>query len=186
MTCLPSVSHLNDLRGSYKIFSLQNIEMSSNIQRIRADHKCSVHLNSLRSIWWGVIGLIIQLFLVKISVTQITSLTPIPTVPEAETWFCYFLMIAGIFLIPISLLCCIFKVGNIANDGGMLGDSTAICSKAQPSVLSRPHSTLCYIFYHSGPTSSILHLLSSILFFILKVKIEARLILSGLIYRGKL
>ena len=101
------------------------------------------------------------------------------------------LMVAGVavLLLPFFLAACILQVGNASNDNRMLGKHLGTRDERSirliPSMLYQGTQGLIRTLWtHSGPTSSLVHVISSFCLLLPQTLMEAVLIKYGFITQG--
>jgi len=132
----------------------------------RLDRKCcDVHCNTLWSLWYGILVVLLQAFIVYQCVQRFLLYIALPwpdgSQPYAELNVFVGLVGAGVVLMPFFLVAFLFKVGNLANDGVKLGVHMSSCVMDPPTVLARSSGIVRNIWHHGGPTAPFIHLVSS-------------------------
>ena len=150
--------------------------------------KCPVHCNSLWSLWYGVLTLALQAYVVYKCVTRFLTYIALPWPEDKQPYLELNLYVglvgAGVVLLPFFFISFMFKIGNLPNDGYKLGYNLSTCSLDPPSVLARSAGLVRNAWHHGGPTSSFIHLVSSFCFLLPRIIIEAKLIEVGFLSRG--
>ena len=169
--------------------------------------KCPVHCNSLWSLWYGILTLALQAYVVYKCVTRFLTYIALPWPEDKQPYLELNLYVglvgAGVVLLPFFFISFMFKIGNLPNDGYKLGYNLSTCSLDPPSVLARSAGErrklkvwqklidfICSAglvrnaWHHGGPTSSFIHLVSSFCFLLPRIIIEAKLIEVGFLSRG--
>ena len=102
---------------------------------------CDVHLNSLWSIWYGLLTLGFQSFLVYRAVSFFLIYIALPWPEEQQPYLELNVFVAlvgaGVVLLPFYTISFLFRIGNLANDGYKLGQKTSHCSMDPPTLLAR-------------------------------------------------
>ncbi|CAG7824537.1 unnamed protein product [Allacma fusca] len=152
--------------------------------------KHRARFNSITSIWYGLIVGAFQAYLIVRSVRRFVCFTELPW-PFQKTPFMElntYIALTGVavLLLPFFLAACILQVGNSSNDSRMLGRHLG--SKDEwslylvPSMLYQgTRSFFRTIWTHSGPTSSVVHVISSFCLLLPQTLMEAVLIKFGFI-----
>ena len=150
--------------------------------------KCPVHCNSLWSLWYGILTLALQAYVVYKCVTRFLTYIALPWPEDKQPYLELNLYVglvgAGVVLLPFFFISFMFKIGNLPNDGYKLGYNLSTCSMDPPSVLARSAGLVRNAWHHGGPTSSFIHLVSSFCFLLPRIIIEAKLIEVGFLSRG--
>ena len=174
--------------------------MSETLQRTRSvgsvraapappQRKCPVHCNSLWSLWYGLLTLALQAYVVYCCVTRFLNYISLPWPEDQQPYLELNLYVglvgAGVVLLPFFFISFMFKIGNLPNDGYKLGYNLSTCSLDPPSVLAKSAGMVRNAWHHGGPTSSFIHLVSAFCFLLPRIIIEAKLIEVGFLARGK-
>ena len=150
--------------------------------------RCNVHCNSLWSVWYCLISLVLQAYIVYKAVTRFLTYISLPWPEEGQPYLELNLYVglvgAGVVLLPFFFISFMFKIGNLANDGYKLGYSLSTCSLDPPSVLARSGGLVRSTWYHGGPTGPFVHLVSAFCFLLPRIIIEAKLADVGFLSRG--
>ena len=103
--------------------------------------KCPVHCNSLWSLWYGLLTLGLQAYVVYKCVTRFLTYIALPWPEDKQPYLELNLYVglvgAGVVLLPFFFISFMFKIGNLPNDGYKLGYNLSTCSLDPPSVLAR-------------------------------------------------
>ena len=103
--------------------------------------KCPVHCNSLWSLWYGLLTLALQAYVVYKCVTRFLTYIALPWPEDKQPYLELNLYVglvgAGVVLLPFFFISFMFKIGNLPNDGYKLGYNLSTCSMDPPSVLAR-------------------------------------------------
>lgn len=150
---------------------------------------CDVHLNSLWSIWYGVLVLCFQSFLIYRAASLFLIYIALPW-PEGQQPYLELnvfvgLVGAGVVLLPFFAISFLFRIGNLANDGYKLGQKSSCCSMDPPTLLARSTGLARNLWHHSGPTAPFIHVVSAFCFLLPKMFIDARLLVVGFLSKGK-
>jgi len=152
--------------------------------------RCNVHCNGLWSLWYGLLTLGLQSYIVYKCVTRFLTYISLPWPSEQQPYLELNLYVglvgAGVVLLPFFFISFMFKIGNLANDGYKLGYNLSTCSLDPPSVLARSSGLVRNAWHHGGPTSPFIHLVSSFCFLLPRVIIEAKLIEVGFLSRDSI
>lgn len=109
--------------------------------------------------------------------------------PRVEVHAVGGLTVAAVVLLPFFLASALLRVGNLANDGVKLGQELATCSSEPVALVSASHCAaphpLRVLWLHGGPTAPFLHVAAALLLLLPRLCMEARLIQSGFLPRGK-
>lgn len=144
---------------------------------------CDVHCNSLWSIWYGVIILCFQSYLIYRATTFFLIYVALPW-PDGQEPYLELNMFVGlvgasVVLLPFYTISFLFKIGNLANDGYKMGYNVSSCTMDPPTVLARSTGVVRNIWHHSGPTAPFIHVISAFCFILPKIFIDGRLICVG-------
>ncbi|XP_051161493.1 protein tincar isoform X3 [Leptopilina boulardi] len=145
------------------------------------------HVNSLWSVWYGIIAVTLQAYIATRCVKRFTAYLSLPwpveaPPPKMEIHACLVLVGTGMFLLLVLLATAVFKVGNLANDGIKLGRHLSACSRDPPSsvLTNNPDTGLANnLWRHGGPTAAFVHLCTAMCFLLPSLLMEARLIHAG-------
>jgi len=155
-----------------------------------AQRKCPVHCNSLWSLWYGLLTLALQAYVVYKCVARFLTYISLPWPEDKQPYLELNLYVglvgAGVVLLPFFFISFMFKIGNLSNDGYKLGYNLSTCSMDPPSVLARSGGLIRNAWHHGGPTSSFIHLVSSFCFLLPRIIIEAKLIEVGFLSRDSI
>ena len=150
---------------------------------------CDVHLNSLWSIWYGLLTLGFQSFLVYRAVSFFLIYIALPWPEEQQPYLELNVFVAlvgaGVVLLPFYTISFLFRIGNLANDGYKLGQKTSHCSMDPPTLLARSTGLARNLWHHSGPTAPFIHVVSAFCFLLPKIFIDGRLLMVGFLSKGK-
>ena len=166
-----------------------NTETVSGIATNKRRKCCDVHCNSMWSVWYGIVVLALQAYIVYKCVSRFLVYVALPwpngQQPYLELNLFVGLVGAGVVLVPFYFISFMFKIGNLANDGYKLGFSLSACAMDPPSILARSSGLIRNAWHHGGPTAPFIHLVSAFCFVIPRIFIEAKLIEVGFLSRGK-
>ena len=166
-----------------------NTETMPGISTSKRRKCCDVHCNSIWSVWYGIVVLCLQAYIVYKCVSRFLIYVALPwpngKQPYLELNLFVGLVGAGVVLVPFYFISFMFKIGNLANDGYKLGFSLSACAMDPPSILARSSGLIRNAWHHGGPTAPFIHLVSAFCFVIPRIFIEAKLIEVGFLSRGK-
>ena len=170
-------------------------------------HRTSVRLNSLESIWYCNIAVILTIFLVYDSHNRYGQYRSLPWPeddrPNAEIRLAVFLMACAVILIILFIPTQYFKVGNHANDQSKLGTHTRRKKSAEANQAAKPkdnpgsdgESTAEVVRFaihtakssrkHLGPIGATIHITSAFCLILPVVFLQARAIAAGFFPPGK-
>ena len=150
---------------------------------------CDVHCNNLWSIWYGLIVVLLEGFVVYKCVSRFLLYLALPWPERKQPYLELNLFVglvgAGVVLLPFYFISFMFKIGNLANDGYKLGFQISACAMDPPSVLAQSSGFVRNAWHHGGPTGPFIHLVSAFCFIIPKIFMEAKLIEVGFLAEGK-
>uniref|UniRef100_A0A336LLF2 CSON010848 protein n=1 Tax=Culicoides sonorensis TaxID=179676 RepID=A0A336LLF2_CULSO len=153
--------------------------------------KHRLHLNTLWSIWYGILVTLFQGYLVVQGAHRFLSCTLITwkmDVPTLELDIQLILCGVVVLFLPLFLASSLFKVGNFANDGFKLGNGGGKYCTAMPDDGLEEEATggtLRTLWTHGGPTSSFIHIITALCLLFPRLLLESRLIQDGFLPRGK-
>ncbi|XP_063704575.1 protein tincar [Culicoides brevitarsis] len=155
-------------------------------QQMLAKHR--LHLNTLWSIWYGILVTLFQGYLVVQGAHRFLSCTLITwKMDEPSLELDIQLILCGVVVLclPLFLASSLFKVGNFANDGFKLGNSEKSCSAQPDDGLEEEATggTLRTLWTHGGPTSSFIHIMTALCLLVPRLLLESRLIQDGFLPR---
>ncbi|XP_008202989.1 protein tincar isoform X3 [Nasonia vitripennis] len=180
---------ISNLTGNGK-HHLPNGRFSSSSRRGRRRESCARgHLNSLWSVWYGIIAVGFQAYIAFRCTRRFIAYLSLPwpadaPPPKIELHACLALAGTGVLLLPILLAAACLKLGNLANDGIKLGRQLSTCSRDPPtsSLLNaaNPDTGVANnLWRHGGPTAAFVHLCTAMCFLLPSLLMEARLIHAG-------
>ncbi|XP_023246352.1 protein tincar [Copidosoma floridanum] len=146
------------------------------------------HVNSLWSVWYGIIAVAFQAYIAARCIRRFIAFLSLPwpadaPPPKIELHLCLVLAATGILLLPLLLAAAFLKLGNLANDGIKLGRHVSTCSKDPPSALlnnnADSNGLVHNLWRHGGPTAAFVHLCTAMCFLLPSLLMEARLIHAG-------
>ncbi|XP_076308145.1 uncharacterized protein LOC143223709 [Tachypleus tridentatus] len=148
-------------------------------------------LNSLCSIWYSVLALAFQIYIVVHSVQSFVKYISLPWPVENQPFLelnAYVALIgAALILLPFFTVAGILKVGNFSNDGGKWGrnddDSGAIYQNLRRD---KPKRWVKMLWKHGAPTAPFLHVCAAFCLLLPRVLIQARLIQHGFLSKADL
>ncbi|KAJ8664444.1 hypothetical protein QAD02_006106 [Eretmocerus hayati] len=179
------------LAGSRASRNYKPIEPRRPASRTRTKRR-HLHVNSLWSVWYGVIAVAFQIYIAVRSTKRFIAFLSLPwpadaPPPKAELHACLALLGAGLLLLPILLAAAFLKLGNLANDGIKLGRSLSTCSRDPPSSVLNGYTDSGLgqnLWRHGGPISAFIHLCTAMCFLLPSLFMEARLIHAGFLPKG--
>ncbi|XP_055549066.1 protein tincar [Wyeomyia smithii] len=145
-----------------------------------------LHLNTLWSVWYGILITLLQGYLVLQGTHRYLGLSALswkyekPTTElDIQIVFCGLVVL----FLPLLLAATMFRVGNLANDGIKLASGTRLCSSAPTDGLEEEafEGTLRALWIHGGPTSAFIHIITAICLLLPRLLLEAKVIENGLL-----
>ncbi|XP_058447592.1 protein tincar [Malaya genurostris] len=145
-----------------------------------------LHLNTLWSVWYGLLITLLQGYLVLQGTHRYLGLSALswkygkPTIElDIQIVFCGLVVL----FLPLLLAAAMFRVGNLANDGIKLASGTRLCSSAPTDGLEEEafEGTLRALWIHGGPTSAFIHIITAICLLLPRLLLEAKVIENGLL-----
>ncbi|KAL7294943.1 hypothetical protein TKK_0011863 [Trichogramma kaykai] len=145
------------------------------------------HVNSLWSVWYGIIAVVFQSYIAYRCTKRFIAYLSLPwpadaPPPKIELYACLALAGAGVLMLPILLAAAFLKLGNLANDGIKLGKHLTTCTRDPPATLinaGADSGVASSLWRHGGPTSAFIHLCTAMCFLLPSLLMEARLIHAG-------
>lgn len=135
-------------------------------------------INALWSLWYCLAITVFSVYLTFLSIQRFSTYISLPWPDHAQPYFelnAYVGFVgAAVVLLPFFVVASLFCVGNLANDGYQLGSATDI--HILEYVPSQTLSLIRSAWLHSGPTASLLHLLSAFCLLLPKELMQAQLI----------
>ncbi|ALC46505.1 tinc [Drosophila busckii] len=159
----------------------------SNLQHSGHDSSSYLHLNSLWSIWYGVLLTLFQGYLAMHGAYRFLGCSLIPWKIEPVAELNLQIVLSGVvfILLPVFFTSAVFKVGNLANDGIKLatGARERRCTLAPQDGLEEESrgGTLRALWTHGGPTAAFVHILIALCLLLPRLLLEARIIENGLL-----
>ncbi|KAH8414097.1 hypothetical protein KR222_006551 [Zaprionus bogoriensis] len=159
----------------------------SNLQHSGHDSSSYLHLNSLWSIWYGVLLTLFQGYLAMHGAYRFLGCSLIPWKIEPVAELNLQIVLSGVvfILLPVFFTSAVFKVGNLANDGIKLatGARERRCTLAPHDGLEEEArgGTLRALWTHGGPTAAFVHILIALCLLLPRLLLEARIIENGLL-----
>ncbi|XP_011211158.2 protein tincar [Bactrocera dorsalis] len=153
------------------------------------DHNNYLHLNSLWSIWYGVLLTLFQGYLAVHGAYRFLGCSLITWKIEPVAELNLQIVLSGVvfILLPFFFASAVFKVGNLANDGIKLatGSKERRCSMSPHDGLEEEArgGTLRALWTHGGPTSAFVHIVIAVCLLLPRLLLEARIIENGLLPR---
>ena len=188
-----STVQLNSVVGTLDRNATLRSNHSSSVVPGVATHRkrrcCDVHCNNLWSIWYGLLVVTLEAFVVYKCVSRFLLYLSLPWPERKQPYLELNLFVglvgAGVVLLPFYFISFMFKIGNLANDGYKLGFQLSACAMDPPSVLAQSSGFVRNAWHHGGPTAPFIHLVSAFCFIIPKVFMEAKLIEVGFLANGE-
>ncbi|KAH8349096.1 hypothetical protein KR084_005684 [Drosophila pseudotakahashii] len=146
-----------------------------------------LHLNSLWSIWYGVLLTLFQGYLAMHGAYRFLGCSLIPWKIEPVAELNLQIVLSGVvfILLPVFFTSAVFKVGNLANDGIKLatGARERRCTLSPHDGLEEESrgGTLRALWTHGGPTAAFVHILIALCLLLPRLLLEARIIENGLL-----
>ncbi|XP_017139920.1 protein tincar isoform X2 [Drosophila miranda] len=159
----------------------------TNLQHSGHDSGSYLHLNSLWSIWYGVLLTLFQGYLAMHGAYRFLGCSLIPWKIEPVAELNLQIVLSGVvfILLPVFFTSAVFKVGNLANDGIKLatGARERRCTLAPHDGLEEESrgGTLRALWTHGGPTAAFVHILIALCLLLPRLLLEARIIENGLL-----
>ncbi|XP_043863601.1 protein tincar isoform X3 [Drosophila mojavensis] len=159
----------------------------TNLQNSGHDSSSYLHLNSLWSIWYGVLLTLFQGYLAMHGAYRFLGCSLIPWKIEPVGELNLQIVLSGVvfILLPVFFTSAVFKVGNLANDGIKLATSAKErrCTLAPHDGLEEEArgGTLRALWTHGGPTAAFVHILIALCLLLPRLLLEARIIENGLL-----
>ncbi|EDV91265.1 GH14990 [Drosophila grimshawi] len=159
----------------------------TNLQHSGHDSSSYLHLNSLWSIWYGVLLTLFQGYLAMHGAYRFLGCSLIPWKIEPVAELNLQIVLSGVvfILLPVFFTSAVFKVGNLANDGIKLatGARERRCTLAPHDGLEEEArgGTLRALWTHGGPTAAFVHILIALCLLLPRLLLEARIIENGLL-----
>ncbi|XP_068152497.1 protein tincar isoform X1 [Drosophila tropicalis] len=159
----------------------------TNLQHSGHDSSSYLHLNSLWSIWYGVLLTLFQGYLAMHGAYRFLGCSLIPWKIEPVAELNLQIVLSGVvfILLPVFFTSAVFKVGNLANDGIKLatGAKERRCTLAPHDGLEEEShgGTLRALWTHGGPTAAFVHILIALCLLLPRLLLEARIIENGLL-----
>ncbi|XP_013099153.2 protein tincar [Stomoxys calcitrans] len=153
------------------------------------DHNNYLHLNSLWSIWYGVLLTLFQGYLAVHGAYRFLGCSLISWKIEPVAELNLQIILSGLvfILLPFFFTSAVFKVGNMANDGVKLATSIKEqrCSMSPHDGLEEESrgGTLRALWTHGGPTAAFIHIVIAMCLLLPRLLLEARIIENGLLPR---
>ncbi|XP_067614575.1 protein tincar [Eurosta solidaginis] len=153
------------------------------------DHNNYLHLNSLWSIWYGVLLTLFQGYLAVHGAYRFLGCSLISWKYEPVAELNLQIVLSGVvfILLPFFFASAVFKVGNLANDGIKLatGAKERRCSMLPHDGLEEEArgGTLRALWTHGGPTAAFVHIVIAMCLLLPRLLLEARIIENGLLPR---
>ncbi|XP_014766127.2 protein tincar isoform X1 [Drosophila ananassae] len=159
----------------------------TSLQHSGHDSSSYLHLNSLWSIWYGVLLTLFQGYLAMHGAYRFLGCSLIPWKIEPVAELNLQIVLSGVvfILLPVFFTSAVFKVGNLANDGIKLatGARERRCTLSPQDGLEEESrgGTLRALWTHGGPTAAFVHILIALCLLLPRLLLEARIIENGLL-----
>ncbi|KAH8295420.1 hypothetical protein KR018_010976 [Drosophila ironensis] len=159
----------------------------TSLQNPGHDSSSYLHLNSLWSIWYGVLLTLFQGYLAMHGAYRFLGCSLIPWKIEPVAELNLQIVLSGVvfILLPVFFTSAVFKVGNLANDGIKLatGARERRCTLSPQDGLEEESrgGTLRALWTHGGPTAAFVHILIALCLLLPRLLLEARIIENGLL-----
>ncbi|KAI8121868.1 Protein tincar [Lucilia cuprina] len=177
------------LPAKYMNSKRKHAKYSSMYSQIYPDHNNYLHLNSLWSIWYGVLLTLFQGYLAVHGAYRFLGCSLITWTIEPVAELNLQIILSGLVfvLLPFFFTSAVFKVGNLANDGIKLGSAAKErrCSMTPHDGLEEESrgGTLRTLWTHGGPTAAFIHILIAMCLLLPRLLLEGRVIENGLLPR---
>lgn len=173
--------------------------------------KCQkARLNSLWSVWYCVVVLSIEIYLIASSIRGFSCYVDLPWPPESQPFMelnTYVTFVAvAVVLLPFFVICALLKVRNWANDGYKLGelikdrqvlfsgrnersnsdDDQSPTNGHERQLYKSLHALLVSMWRHNGPIAAFLHIISAFCLLFPKVLIQGKLIKHGFQHKDEI
>ena len=139
-----STVQLNNVGTIDRCATLRSNHSSSVVPGVATHRKrrcCDVHCNNLWSIWYGLLVVLLEAFVVYKCVSRFLLYLALPWPERKQPYLELNLFVglvgAGVVLLPFYFISFMFKIGNLANDGYKLGFQLSACAMDPPSVLAQ-------------------------------------------------
>ncbi|XP_037924160.1 protein tincar isoform X3 [Hermetia illucens] len=147
-----------------------------------------LHLNSLWSIWYGILVTLFQGYLAVHGAYRFLGCSLVQWKIEPIIELNIQIVICGVvfILLPLFFASAVFKVGNLANDGIKLGTMAhSRCSISPHDGLEEEAKggTVRALWTHGGPTAAFVHIVIALCLLLPRLLLEARIIENGLLPR---
>ncbi|XP_073816865.1 transmembrane protein tincar [Musca autumnalis] len=179
----------NHLPGKYMNSKRKHAKYNNMYSNMYPDHNNYLHLNSLWSIWYGVLLTLFQGYLAVHGAYRFLGCSLISWKIEPVAELNLQIILSGVVfvLLPFFFTSAVFKVGNMANDGIKLATSIKEhrCSMAPHDGLEEESrgGTLRALWTHGGPTAAFVHIVIAMCLLLPRLLLEARIIENGLLPR---
>ncbi|XP_055853102.1 protein tincar [Episyrphus balteatus] len=187
-TTSSNLSHHNAKYPNSKRKSAKYLQHQQQAPPYGKDHKNYLHLNSLWSIWYGVLLTLFQGYLAVHGAYRFLGCSLIQWKIEPVAELNLQIVLCGVvfILLPLFFTSAVFKVGNLANDGVKLAGLTEKRCSLSPHdglVEEARGGTLRALWTHGGPTAAFIHILIAMCLLLPRLLLEARIIENGLLPR---
>lgn len=175
-----------------------NLNGSQNSRLLNGSTQNRYTLNSLWCIWYGLIVILFQVYIIIRNVQRFTSYLELPWPVKHEPFFqlnAYVVLTAiGVVIMPFFFVSTVVRIGNYSNDGIKLGSNKAKRKEYEDSGDFENASDLgsqCSVksilaswWKHSLPMMGLLHFASAACFLSAHCLMEAELIKHGFLNKG--
>lgn len=145
-------------------------------------------VNSQWSVWYCVIALALQVYIIATSIQRFTRYVSLPWPPQGQPYLelnAYVaFMGAAVVLLPFFLLSALMKVGNYANDGHKLGDEEPDMVVYQNLRRRKCFRLVKAVWKHGGPIAPLIHMAAAMCLLLPRLLVEAQLIKHGFLSKG--
>ncbi|XP_075144961.1 transmembrane protein tincar [Haematobia irritans] len=175
------------LPGKYMNSKRKHAKYNNMYSNMYPDHNNYLHLNSLWSIWYGVLLTLFQGYLAVHGAYRFLGCSLISWKIEPVAELNLQIILSGLvfILLPFFFTSAVFKVGNMANDGVKLATSfrEQRCSMSPHDGLEEESrgGTLRALWTHGGPTAAFIHIVIAMCLLLPRLLLEARIIENGLL-----
>lgn len=184
MTCTTYKSNLNNSQNSGGRLLNNN------------SNQTKYTLNSLWCIWYGLIVILFQVYIIIRNVQRFTSYLELPWPVKHEPFFqlnAYVVLTAvGVVIMPFFFVSTVVRIGNYSNDGIKLGSRKAKRNEYENDDFESNCESHCNIksilaswWIHCPPMMGLLHFASAACFLSAHCLMEAELIKHGFLNKGR-
>ncbi|XP_064630364.1 uncharacterized protein LOC135489111 [Lineus longissimus] len=144
----------------------------------------SFKLNSLWTIWFCALIVSIEVYLIIQTINNYLKynnmIWPEGTKPDSELNVTIVFAVFSLLCLPFFVMACVFKVGNFANDGALLGKDPIKEIFRKKQVRGRAWK----VWRNFCPIAQTVHVVSAFLLLLPKPLLEGRIIKSGVLTKG--